>query len=245
MGPFTVTLEADIFNSTILIVVTEAGQVVCGSLRYFDSSYLVFRCVYDLFRMLGVLNWKWEMPNEYVDFDFRLYHELMKPYKPHLRVKYPAQLHHPLCIENLWSNSYMKVYPSFHLTRATAGYPTGETTAWVDSLLNKVPNFNLDIIQDGHETGEALPWVKWMRCNTTISLVLCLCFLLSSMYSCFFVFSVQWVKPRCCISFHPCWPANAINSLSNYNFSCFGFQGFTLFRILKVFYLHILIVYSI
>lgn len=155
MGPLTVVCESDIFNSIIHIIATESGQVTPRSLRFHGSNYVAFRCIYGQLRQLGVMNWEWEMPNEYYDFDLFLYQEILKPYQPYLRVRYPKQPHHPLCIENLWSSTYMKIFPMFQPSRATAVYPHGSTTAWVDSLLNQEPEFSLDLdaptMAGGHE----------------------------------------------------------------------------------------------
>lgn len=157
MGPLAIHGEFDIYNSVIRLIATEAGQVVPGSLRWYDSKYLVCRCLYGFLRLHGVMNWDWEMPNEYVDFDLSLFDELVTPYKPHLRAKYPTHLNRPLCVENLWTNSYMKIIPSFHPKRATPVYPAGDTTAWVDSILNQDPSFNSDLIPATiHERVEAV-----------------------------------------------------------------------------------------
>lgn len=146
MGEFTLIYEYDIYGSVIRFTAAESGQVVVRSLRWYDSKYTVFRCLYGFLRLHGVMNWDWEIPNEYVDFDMYLYHELVNPYRPHLRVKYPALPNHPLCVENLWSNTYMKITPTFHPNRVTPVYPAGDTTSWVDSILNQDPNYNNDII---------------------------------------------------------------------------------------------------
>lgn len=147
MGPLSLLYQYDIFNSVIRIIATEAGQVMPGSLRWFDSRYVVFRCVYGFLRLHGVLNWDWEMPNEYVDFDMRLYHEIVFHHLNYLRVRYPEHLHEPLVVQNMWSNSYMIITPTFHPTMPTPIYPDGDTTAWVDSILNQLPSFNNDIFQ--------------------------------------------------------------------------------------------------
>lgn len=148
MGPLHIVGEFDIYNSLIRFTATEAGQVIAASLQWYDTRFVVFRCLYGYLRLHGVLNWEWEMPNEYIDFDMLLYHGIVTPYLPHLRVRYPRQLEHSLYVENLWANSYMKIVPTFHPTRSYPVYPSGETTAWVDSVLNSDPEFNNDIIFD-------------------------------------------------------------------------------------------------
>lgn len=154
MGPLTVVVEPDIYNSTIRIVTAEAGQVSPASLRWFDIRYLVFRAIYGLLRMMGMMNWEWELPNGYIAFDLILYQTIVRPFQAHLRVKYPEHINHPLCLENLWSHSYMKLYPNFAQMAATNVYPSGETTTWVDRVLNRGPKFNNFITQMMDEDGE-------------------------------------------------------------------------------------------
>lgn len=154
MGPLVVSWETDIFSSTIRILTAEAGQVSAASLRLFEQRYIAFRCIYGFLRMLGVICWEWEVTNEYIDFDYVLYQEIIRTYQPNLRVKYPQQVTHPLCVENMLTHSYMKVYPFFYPKQPTTPYPRGDSTAWVDQFLNKNHKFNLDIVPAMDEEGE-------------------------------------------------------------------------------------------
>lgn len=147
IGPIVVMGEYDIFNSIIRVHARERGQVVTGSLRWYDSKYVVCRCIYGFLRLQGITNTEWEIPHEFADFDMYLFHALIRPYKPYLRVKYPTTTGQPLIVQNLWSNSYMKVTPIFRATRPKPVYPSGETSAWVDSVLNQDPSFNNDVEQ--------------------------------------------------------------------------------------------------
>lgn len=128
MGPLIVVCEWDIFISNGRIISTEHGHVDAGSLRWHTSKYIVFKCLYGYLRMQGVHNIEWEMPNEFLDFDYGLYLELVPPYYPFLRVKYPSEINQPLCVENLWSNAYMKIYPTYYTSWFPIGYPSGDTT---------------------------------------------------------------------------------------------------------------------
>lgn len=154
MGPLIVWWETNIFNSTIRILTAEAGQVSATSLRWFEIKYIALRCIYGFLRMLGVISWEWEVTNEYQNFDMVLYQELIRPYQPHLRVKYPQQITNPLCVENMVSHSYMKVYPFFNNKQPTTLYPRGNSTSWVDQFQNKNPHFNLDLAPAMDEEGE-------------------------------------------------------------------------------------------
>lgn len=154
MGPLSVVGVPDIYSSTIRIITAEVGQVVPGTLNWFDIRYIVFRAIYGFLRMLGLMNWGWELPNEYIDFDIMLYDTIVRPFRPHLRVKYPLLINNPLCVENMWSHSYMKVYPFFYQTTASEIYPSGGTTQWVDRFLHKDPNFNADLVTSLDEEGE-------------------------------------------------------------------------------------------
>lgn len=146
--------EWDIYNSIIRIHARERGQIVTGSLRWYDSKYIVCRCLYGFLRLHGVTNSEWEMLNEFADFDMYLFHELIAPYKQFLHLKYPTELGQPLILQNMWSNSYMKITPIFSPTRPKPVYPTGETSAWVDSVLNQDPSFNNDISETTAEADE-------------------------------------------------------------------------------------------
>lgn len=155
MGPIHLAYQYDIFNSVIRMIATEAGQVIPGNLRWYDSKYVVFRCLYGFLRLHGVLNWDWEMPNAYVDFDMMLYQEIVFPHLNYLRVKYPEHPQHSLQVQNMLSNTYMIITPTFHPAVPTPVYPSADTTAWVDSLLNEIPSFNSDILPNTNDQEEA------------------------------------------------------------------------------------------
>lgn len=154
MGPLSVRWETDIYNSSIRIITIETGQVTIGSLRWFESRYIAFRSIYGFLRMFGLMSWEWEIPNDFEEFDMALYHDIIWPHRPYLRVKYPQQLIHPLCVEHLGTYSYMKIYPTFPTNMATQVYPMGDTTTWVDKFLSKDPQFSLNILPAMDEEGE-------------------------------------------------------------------------------------------
>ena len=140
MGPLSVVWQFDIYNLTIRIYTNDAGEVDARSIQWYASEYVVFRCVYWFLQNLGLRSWEWEIQNAYDDFDFILCEETMRPYHPHLRVQYPHEIQHPIYIENLWSETYMIIHPSFDQSIGSSVYPCGETTMWVDSILHKTPD---------------------------------------------------------------------------------------------------------
>lgn len=146
MGPLELYYHLDIYRSTIDMHAYNAGEVNPGTLEWCESKFTVFRCVYGLMRIHGLRNWAWETANDFQDSDFNLYQEHFKVYGPHMRVLMPKVFEEPFIIENLWSNSYMMLFPQLPPERPHAVYPSGDTTIWVDSFLNMNPTFCPEII---------------------------------------------------------------------------------------------------
>lgn len=146
MGPLNLDLEVDIYRSTINIHAYDVGQVNPGTLEWYESKYIIFWCVYGLMRMNGLWNGAWETTHEFDQGDPQLYQEHFRAYEPHLRVQLPQMLEDPIIIENMWSYSYMKLYPQNGTSREQYMYPGGETTAWVDNFLNVDPSFCPEIL---------------------------------------------------------------------------------------------------
>lgn len=141
IGPLELSLEVDIFRSSIHIHAYEGGMVRVGTSHWYESKYMIFRCIYGLMRLNGLRNLAWESTNVFDERDFVLYQEHFGIYEPHLRVQLPETLDDPYIIENMWSYSYMKLYPQLVQHQPPPMYPSGDTTIRVDSYLNMDPEF--------------------------------------------------------------------------------------------------------
>lgn len=144
MGPLDILLELDIYRSTIHMVPHEISQVTAGTLKWYDSRFMLFRCLYGLIRLHGLSNWEWEIPNEFAYSDLTLYQEQFRLHQPYLRVKYPIGIGDAFIIENLWSYAYMQIYPVLQPHKPTTTYPFGETTMWFDTILQMNPRVGPD-----------------------------------------------------------------------------------------------------
>lgn len=78
MGPLKINLDLNIFRSTIDIVASECDQVNPGSLEWYDSKYMLFRCIYGVMRLNGKSDWEWEIPNEFGGSHLPLYQKTIR-----------------------------------------------------------------------------------------------------------------------------------------------------------------------
>ena len=94
-----------------------------GSFRWFNIRFLPIRCIYGLVRTFGLINWDWELSDDFMTMNGEWYGEIVFIYSPFMRMKVLQTGSPAIIVLDLYSNSYMKLYPIFHPTKPSPVYP--------------------------------------------------------------------------------------------------------------------------
>lgn len=118
-GPLAIEAGFDPQEWVLHIDCIERGQVRAGSYRFYDSKYILFRCLYGLFRTEGLHNTEWESADDH-DFSFHgIYENIISTYTPYMRVRMSMGEDEGIDVLNFWSHAYLKIKPIYPRCRRT------------------------------------------------------------------------------------------------------------------------------
>lgn len=112
-GFLEVSAYYGVAGSPLRLLTQEGGEVTPGSLRWFTHRFFSHRCLYGLTRSVGLINWDWELADDFTIMDQRWYEDMLALYGPYLRCKIIHGAEIFILVENLFSNTYVKICPLF------------------------------------------------------------------------------------------------------------------------------------
>lgn len=125
MGDLEIMYEIDIFNSFIRFHTTDSMETQVGSVGWFDPKFIVFKCLYGLMRETGIRRWEWEVAADFSSPETTaIIEETFAAYGSHLRVKLPIELEEPYILQDLWSHTFVKIFPIIPPIRPTPCHAT-------------------------------------------------------------------------------------------------------------------------
>ena len=105
---------------------SEGGEVRPGSFRWFNLKFFSERCLYGIVRTQGLINWEWELSDDFMAMSGSWYEEMILLYSPFMKMKIQHGGPFVMCVLNLYTNTYMKLFPIFPPIIPTPVYPLDE-----------------------------------------------------------------------------------------------------------------------
>lgn len=99
--------------SALNLQTSEGDEAQPGSFRWFHHKFFSVRCLYGIVRNLGLINWEWELSDDFMAMGRQWYEEMILMYTPFMRMKVQHTGSFAICVINLYSNTFMKLYPIF------------------------------------------------------------------------------------------------------------------------------------